>query len=236
MRRLALASLLLAASFGLAGCSWLADEPPSEPVVVAPRAQQVSTRWLPPTVTRFAPTINAAAQRHGVDANLLAIVVLVESGGDPTARGPAGERGLMQLTPALAASIAGQRGIITHNELRLMNPAYNLDLGAWYLARQLARFWTGHPDHSVDRAVAAYAGGPDLVARGGVLPAPTRRYMQFVGGMWRERFQARSPTYEAWFQSGGRVLVDRARSVVAPPTLPPGPMLLEDATPLQPDA
>lgn len=226
MKRRALFGLVVA-SLAAGGCAWTSDEPAAPPPVVAPRAQQVSTRWLPPSVTRFSSAIAAAAQRHNVDANLLAIVALAESGGDPTAQGPAGEKGLMQLTPALARTIAAQRGILTHNDLRLMNAAYNLDLGAWHLARQLERFWTGHPDHSVDRAVAAYHGGPDLVARGGVLPEPTRRYMQYVGGMWRERFLPQSPTYDAWYRAGGKLEVERARTVVVPPTLP-GPLMLED--------
>jgi len=107
----------------------------------------------------------------------------------------------------------------------LFDPAYNIDLGAWYLARQIERFWTGHPDSTVDRAAAAYNGGPRRLAehldQGAPLPLETRQYQGWVGGMWRERFLPASNAYGAWWNAGGERLVTTAnRSVLPVPGLP----------------
>jgi hypothetical protein len=53
-------------------------------------------------VERFRSLIDQAAQRHHLDAALLAAVVHVESGGNPQAVSPAGAQGLTQLIPATA--------------------------------------------------------------------------------------------------------------------------------------
>lgn len=221
----AIAALAIATA---TGCGWMSDEnPQARPPALAPPAPKVSAPWMPPSVTRFASLIATAAQRHHVDANLVAIVMLVESGGDPYAEGNHGEKGLMQLSPALAADIAARRGILGHNPLRLIEPSYNVDLAAWHLAELHREFRTNDPVHSVGRTAAAYAGGPALVARGGVLPSPTRKYMQWVSSMWRQRFQPRSSAYDAWYRSGGKLLVDRATTSVVPPLLPPGPLMID---------
>ncbi|MEZ4446206.1 MAG: transglycosylase SLT domain-containing protein [Polyangiaceae bacterium] len=221
---------LLALLAALGGCaSAPATRPPptmaANPVV----AHRVSVAWLPPTVSRFAPTIEAASYRHGVDANLLAIVILVESGGDPYAQSPAGAKGLMQLMPATAADVASRRGIVGHNELRLLDPAYNIDLGAWYLARQIERFWTGQPDATVDQAAAAYNGGPGRLARNEPMPLETQSYVRWVGGMWRERHLPYSDTFGGWMRAGGDRLVSRATTAPIPPLLTAGgPFLAND--------
>ena len=45
--------------------------------------------------------------------------------------------------------------------------------------------------------------------------------------MWRQRFQPRSSAYDAWYRSGGKLLVDRATTSVVPPLLPPGPLMID---------
>lgn len=170
--------------------------------------------WMPATVTRWRSPICAAALEHGVAPELVAIVVLVESGGDPRARSGAGARGLMQVMPGTAADIARWRGLPAGADL--YDPATSLDYGAYYLARQLRAF--GHADDpdwrtSVDRAAAAYNGGPGSVSgwlRGVPLPAEAERYRRYVGGMWAERDAASSPAFERWLMAGGQRLVDAA--------------------------
>lgn len=225
--RTTLFAALLAATLGT-GCApiWT-DAPPPTPAVEAV-SHRVTIPWLPPSVSRFAPLIESTSYRHGVDANLLAIVVLVESGGDPYAQSPDGAKGLMQLTPATASDIAARRGVIAHNELRLLDPSYNVDLGAWYLARQLEHFWVGNTAQSIDRAAAAYDGGPERVARGGVLPVETVTYMKWVGSMWRERHEGSSPAFDAWWRAGGERLVTRATTAPLPPLASGGPLLADD--------
>ncbi len=177
-------------------------------------ADDFAIAWLPQTVVRWKPEILAAAKAHGVDPALVAIVMLVESGGGPQAVSPSGATGLMQVMPGTGADIARQRGIAAY---QLAEPATNVDFGAWYLARQLQAFGRadGDPDwqQSVELAASAYNGGPGSVQRlqaGGSLPNETARYRQWVGGMWRERSDASSPTFDAWMQAGGARLVAAA--------------------------
>jgi soluble lytic murein transglycosylase-like protein len=150
---------------------------------------------LPSEVQALAPELEAAARRHGVDPDLLAIVVLVESGGDPSARSPMGARGLMQLMPKTAAKIAEERGLSDHDEARLDDPDYNLDLGAYFLAHQLDQWG------SVELAAAAYNGGERAVERWlageGELSDETTRYKALVEALWQERHAARSATLDA---------------------------------------
>lgn len=184
-------------------------------------AADIGIAWLPETVARWQPDIVAAAAAHGIDPKLAAIVMLVESGGDPTALSPSGARGLMQVMPGTGADIARRRGISGFEPDMLADPATNLDFGAWYLARQLGAFGIANdPDWqaSVEAAAAAYNGGPGSVQRmraGGSLPDETVRYQRWVGGMWRERASATSPTFEAWWQAGGSRLVAAAERVSA---------------------
>ncbi len=180
-------------------------------VACGPRGREQSTRptrvqyrlsapWLPQSVRRFAPFFEVASRRHGVDANLLAIVVMVESGGDPQARSPAGAIGLMQLMASTARDIAKRRKLADrHRDGLLYDPGYNIDFGAWYLAQQISKFWTGNADATVALAAAAYNGGPGRVRRhlrdGSALPEETLKYQRLVVGMWRERFMPRSASY-----------------------------------------
>jgi hypothetical protein len=176
----------------------------------------VDLAWLPDTVTRWSDLLVAAGAKYHIDPDLLAILVLVESGGNPKVVSPSGAVGLMQIMPATAAGIARQQGIADHSTARLYDAAYNIDFGAFYIAEQLKAF--GQADDadwqkSVELAASAYNGGPGAAqryARGGALPAETQRYQRWVGGMWRERHDATSATLDAWMAAGGRVLVQRA--------------------------
>src|SRR5262249_29893798 len=127
--------------------------------------------------------------------DLLAVVTLVESGGDPEAKSPAGALGLMQIMPATGEKIAAARGLAGHREGLLRDPAYNVDLGAWYLAEQLHTFADADPERTLALAAAAYNAGPDAVrahlAGGSPLPDETTRYQAKVTALWKERHAAR---------------------------------------------
>lgn len=170
--------------------AWVAAPEPSPPPIEAP--QTFAPSWLPRSVLQHEPAIVEAAARHGIDPSLLAIMVWAESRGRTDARSPVGARGLLQLMPSTAAEIAQQRGLPTHAPARLDEPAYNLDLGAWYLARQLERYG------DLSLALAAYNAGPGRVAayeRGEAeLPEQTRRYQATILALWRERWLPWSPT------------------------------------------
>jgi soluble lytic murein transglycosylase len=80
-----------------------------------------------------------------------------ESNFDPSAVSPANARGLMQLLPGTAAQVARQIGIATQLGWLTTQPQHNMQLGAQYLADQIARFG------NLALAAAAYNAGPRRV-------------------------------------------------------------------------
>jgi len=199
---------LLIAAFGAAvagvwACSAGEPEASPAPATIASASSALSIPWLPPALQRWQPALEDSARRHGVDPALLAIVTLVESLGDPAARSPGGALGLMQLMPSTAASIAAERHLAGYSDSQLLDPAYNIDFGAWYLARQLAASGSeSNSARAVEFAAVAYNAGPRLLQSWlqgmGPLPAETAKYRDLVVGMWQERDQPQSPTYQAW--------------------------------------
>ena len=101
---------------------------------------------VPLAVRRWEELIVAAAARSGLDPNLVAALMMTESGGDPNAISPAGAVGLMQI-------MGGPR-----------DPAVNVDQGATILAGHVARFGRH------DLALAAYSAGAGAVERYGGIP------------------------------------------------------------------
>jgi hypothetical protein len=204
--------------FGAAFADALAGHAGSSGAASAPA---LGIPWLPPTVQRWEPAIVAAAASHGVDPDLVAIITLVESGGNPAARSPSGARGLMQVMPATGADIARQRGMAGYDPSWLDDPETNIDFGVWYITRMLELFGTANdPDwlQSVSLAAAAYNGGPGSVQqyqRGGALPAESARYRDWVGRMWSQRRDSDSEGFRSWLAAGGSVLVGQAELVAA---------------------
>lgn len=196
----------------------IAAIPTATPIDLAPPwpapAKSIAIPWLPLTVRRHRTFLETAAQTHGIDAELLAIVTLVESGGWVAAVSPTGARGLMQVMPATAGIIATERMLPSPTATRLSEPAVSIDFGAFYLRQQLAAFATPDLDESVSRAAGAYNGGPTAFRRfleaDGELSEQTKRYRDWVGGMWRERRHAASSTFARWRAAGGDRLIEKA--------------------------
>lgn len=132
---------------------------------------------LPPAGRAWAPSIERAALRAGIEPALLASLVWAESGFQPTARSHAGAIGLSQLMPGTAAGL----GVDPHD------PEQNLDGGARFLAEQLRRFGRN------DLALAAYNAGPGRVERAGGIPAiaETQAYVPKVLGYYERLRGAR---------------------------------------------
>ncbi len=120
----------------------------------------------------FGEEIRRAAERHGVDALLVAAIVEAESGFDPCAISRRGAVGLMQVMPATAGGVALDR---------LMDPDLNVNLGTGYL-RHLLDLYEG----DLALALAAYNAGPANVRRYGGLPPfrETQRYVERVLGTY----------------------------------------------------
>lgn len=123
---------------------------------------------LSPT-TPFHDIIRAAADRYGVDADLIHCVIAIESNFNPKAISSKNARGLMQLMPQTAAQLG------VHD---VFDPRENIDAGTRYLKDMLARY-----DNDLTLALAAYNAGPERVAQyGRRLPpyAETVRYVQRI--------------------------------------------------------
>jgi soluble lytic murein transglycosylase-like protein len=118
----------------------------------------------------YAPLIEQAAARYGVDPAVLSGLIQQESGFDPSAHSSAGALGLTQLMPSTAASLG-----VTEP----LNPAQSIEGGASYLSELLHQFAGNTAD-----ALAAYNAGPGAVEQyGGVPPYPeTQQYVAKVLG------------------------------------------------------
>ncbi len=189
---------------GLAACgAATSDTKKPEETIGTQMAAALGIRWLPPVLDRWKPLILAAATRHNVDPDVLAIMMLVESSGDPDAKSPSGAMGLLQIMPKTGESIAKERNIANFAPEKLADPETNLDFGAWYLARQVDTFGKDKdPSQKVELAAAAYNGGPPSVREylAGTKPLSdeTTHYKTLVAGMWTERSAEESTTYRKW--------------------------------------
>lgn len=194
-------ALLAAAAVGLGSCAGASET--GAPITGAQAASEVHIRWLPPALAPYRALFEEAAQRHHVDADVIAIVALLESAGDPDAESPAGAVGLMQIMPATFARIARERGMSEVSPEKLRDPSVNVDFGAWYLAEQATAFAAEEGGAAqVALASAAYNAGPKAVraflAGEQALPEETARYQDMVVRMYEERDQERSATFDAW--------------------------------------
>jgi soluble lytic murein transglycosylase len=107
--------------------------------------------------------IRAAAARYGVDGALVKAVVWRESWFDPSARGKAGEIGLMQIREPAAREWAEAERIAGFQHEHILDPGSNTLAGAWYLAKLLRRY--PHTDDPVAYALADYNAGRGHVLR-----------------------------------------------------------------------
>jgi len=116
----------------------------------------------------FAELIRAAAEKHGVEAQLIASVIAVESNFNPRAVSRKQAQGLMQLMPETAARFA-----VTN----VFDPAQNIEAGTRYLKELLERY-----GQDLRLALAAYNAGPERVGQyQGVPPyRETRSYVRKV--------------------------------------------------------
>ncbi len=109
-----------------------------------------------------------AAERHGLDPDLVLAVVAVESCVPAGGQSPKGAQGLMQLMPATAAELGVKNAF---------DPAENLDGGARHLDALLTLY-----GGDLTRALAAYNAGVKAVEKSKGVPPyrETREYVRKV--------------------------------------------------------
>jgi soluble lytic murein transglycosylase-like protein len=114
----------------------------------------------------FDAHITAAAEKHGVDVELVRAIIQVESGFNQRARSRRGAKGLMQLMPDTARDMGARNAF---------DPRQNIFAGVRYLRFLLDAF-----DGDVTLAAAAYNAGPTVVKRYGGVP-PYDETQEYVG-------------------------------------------------------
>lgn len=102
---------------------------------------------------KYGATIDLVAGTVGVDRVTLSAMVVQETAGDPTARGKAGELGLVQVKPGTLDTVNAWYGLgIRYQDLP--DPYTGLLAGALYLKMQYEKFGNYY------LATAAYNAGP----------------------------------------------------------------------------
>lgn len=150
--------------------------------------------------------IQAAGRRHGLDPDLIRAVIWQESRFNANATGTSGEVGLMQVRVERGAvaewAIINRRAMPPRSTL--YHPSFNVEIGAWYLARAMRR-WQGY-EAQVALALAEYNAGErganwSAVAPDSAMPtevvidkiaiASTREYARAIIGRYHEYCQHR---------------------------------------------
>jgi soluble lytic murein transglycosylase-like protein len=108
----------------------------------------------------FRDVVVRASKQQKLDPRLVLSIMRQESGFNPRAKSGAGARGLLQMTPDMAAKYAPQVKLSNVTEDDLYKPDVNLLVATAYLA-DLNRMFPGLPE----AIAASYNGGEDNVAR-----------------------------------------------------------------------
>lgn len=148
-------------------------------------------------VQYWAPQIIAWSAAAGVDPNMAATVMQIESCGDPNAVSSAGAQGLFQVMPFHFD--AGEN---------MQDPDTNARRGLAYLALGMQQ-----TSGDVGRSFAGYNGGHGTAARNWeAWPAETQRYYVWATGIYKDAAagSASSETLNQWLAAGGAGLCRQA--------------------------
>jgi hypothetical protein len=190
--------------FGLLGQIKVSAVPPeNSPAALQPEEPNQQQRPIAPLFTPevqyWARKIGKWSQQWGVDANLVATVMQIESCGDPQARSNAGAMGLFQVMPFHFAS-----------EEDPYQPNTNAARGLAYLK---SAFEARGGD--IRLALAGYNAGIAGAKRAeSAWPAETVRYVYWGVGIYEDARAGKwsSPTLEEWLAAGGASLCGQAAS------------------------
>ena len=131
-------------------------------------ATELNAAAFPLPVPQYlAGIIRDAAKKFGVDPNLVAAMAFRESRFESTAVSRRGAQGIMQLMPRTARALGVSDAF---------DPKQNVFGATKYLRTLLDRF-----DGDVDKTLAAYNAGPELVAKVG--PGATEEAVAYVAAV-----------------------------------------------------
>ena len=154
------------------------------------RTRSLSFFDVSPRYKSVRPHLQKAAERTGVEYDLLKAVIAVESGFDADAVSPKGAVGLMQIMPATAERFGVAANKTRSIEQQLADPSVNIPAGARYL-----RYLMGMFPGRLDLVLAAYNAGEGAVKKFGQAVPPykeTLNYVKAVTGIY-EQLQAANP-------------------------------------------
>lgn len=178
----------------------------------------ITSPWIPATVKQWSGIIQEMARTYDIDPNLIAIIMTIESGGNPQAKSGVGAQGLLQIMPGTAQDIASKHLKTPVTQYDIYDPRTNIEFGTAYLAYLRNTFGEAGQgptwDETAELIGAGYNGGPgaarNLENGLGLQSLETSSYSRDVYNMWRERNAPISPTYNRWLDRGGSTLVDKA--------------------------
>ena len=170
--------------------------PPAQAHAAAPVGSGELSALFTPEIQFWAASLKRWSAANGVDVNLAATVMQIESCGNPDARSSSGAMGLFQVMPF--HFLAGENGYNTEtNALR----------GLDYLRRSLER-----ASGDARLALAGYNGGIGVIGWAeSAWPAETKRYV-YWGAMYDDAAQnaTTSTRLQEWQRATGNSLCIKA--------------------------
>lgn len=179
--------------------AWLATV---RPVFSAPASAGMIAPMFRPEVRAWERDISRWASAEGLDPDLLATVMQIESCGHPSISSSAGAQGLFQVMPFHFS--AGEE---------MTDPDTNARRGADFLA-----YCLDYANGDVGLALGCYNGGPSVVTRAfSTWPAETQRYYVWGTTIYQDAAQglSSSPSLQSWLDAGGIGLCQRAAGALA---------------------
>lgn len=168
------------------------------------RIERAIAPLFTPEVDYWEPQIIEWALAYGVDPNLVATVIQIESCGDPAALSGAGATGLMQVMPQHFE--AGEDPF---------DPDTNARRGLGVLVECLTSPYNATRD--VGLAFACYNGGPSVFVNVWEnWPQQSRDYFIWGTGIYTDAAAgaAESETLDSWLLAGGQTLCTNAQSTL----------------------
>ncbi|MBI5241629.1 MAG: transglycosylase SLT domain-containing protein [Elusimicrobia bacterium] len=180
--------VLLGAVLSLCGAAFAPEEAPAWIPAAAEAAAEAPPPAPPARADRFDGLILLHARRNALDPVLVKAIIAVESDFTPRCASSAGALGLMQVMPATGEEMGVPPA-------RLQEPDANIRAGtdylnwlfraAWRLYGIQGRRFEESPPWLRRRVIAAYHGGPRLLAAED-WPPKTRDYVGKVAGRLEE--------------------------------------------------